>query len=493
MKKITIRCLTVLSALSLCLGCAGLQVGPGRSDMRPAAHDLARQLAANLPSGQGPVIAVLDFVGPHERYTAFGNSMSETLITQLFKTGRFEKVVERARMHDVLTQQRLEQNWHYDQATVAELGRKIGAEAIVIGTVKQIGQSVELNARLIRSGTGEVLSVAETRMLVREDLNALLQQELSARLAITVVEDDGTGSFGNLRSRSYITIGSHQTREITGGTIVIDSVPFGSHMLVVSAPGYETATRHIFIHGNHSEQISLVAQQANLTLQLTPAHATVLINGIRKQPTGDGIVSVTLKKGQHSLLISCGEKYYPDDRHIEVMADMAIPIVLHEVGKGDVITSQSLLLRRLATLKQHDPLFDIKLWTDRQEYSPGDTIAFNFRSDRDCYLTLINIATSGNITILFPNRYHPHNFIRAGVTYRVPDADYGFEFNVTGPRGTDRVKAIATLQDQPIFEHDFTQSAFRSIAQTRDVQVVNSGMDRIQSGWTEAECSVRVR
>jgi TolB-like protein len=479
--------------LSMCLACAGLQLAPGTNKVRSAAQDIATQLSANLPPGEKPVIAVLDFVGPHERYTAFGNTMSESLITELFKTRRFEKIVERARMKDVLAQQKLEQSWHYNKATIAELGRKIGAGAIVVATVNQIGKSVRLNARLINSETGEVLSVAEMQVSLSDDLNALLKQELSASLAITLVEDDGTGSFGNLRSRAYLTIGSNQTREVVGGTAVIDSVPYGPHMLVVSAPGYETATEHVFISANQSRMITLVAQQANLTLQLTPTNATVLIDGIRKRPSEEGIVSVSLKKGPHSLLVSSGEKYYPDDRRIELIDNMAMPIVLHKVGAGDAVTAQSLLLRRLASLKQHDPPFEIKLWTDRQDYTMGDSIAFNFRSDRDCYLTLIDIATSGNITILFPNRYHPQNFIRAGVTYRVPAEDYGFEFQVTGPRGIERVKAIATLQDQPIFEHDFSQTAFRSIARTRDVQVVNAGMDKIQNGWTEAESSIRVR
>jgi len=45
-------------------------------------------------------------------------------------------------------------------------------------------------------------------------------------------------------------------------------------------------------------------------------------------------------------------------------------------------------------------------------------------------LTMLDVGPNGDITVIFPNKFHRDNFIRAGVTYQVPSPNYGFEFDV---------------------------------------------------------------
>lgn len=91
--------------------------------------------------------------------------------------------------------------------------------------------------------------------------------------------------------------------------------------------------------------------------------------------------------------------------------------------------------------------FKIELWTEegKSAYAVGEKVNFLFKSEKDCYITLIDIGTSGKVTKLFPNKWHESNKVESGKTYRIPPVDSGFVFKVEGPDGMEFVKAIATL------------------------------------------------
>ncbi|MGC8659619.1 MAG: DUF4384 domain-containing protein, partial [Desulfomonilaceae bacterium] len=58
---------------------------------------------------------------------------------------------------------------------------------------------------------------------------------------------------------------------------------------------------------------------------------------------------------------------------------------------------------------------------------------------------LIDIGTSGQTIILFPNRMHPNNKIEKGKTYRIPPEDGDFSYKTHGPVGIEHVMAIASI------------------------------------------------
>ena len=79
------------------------------------------------------------------------------------------------------------------------------------------------------------------------------------------------------------------------------------------------------------------------------------------------------------------------------------------------------------------------------QYRIGDKIIVHFSASCDCYLTLLNIGTSGRLTILFPNALHKSNMIRANEFYEIPSKEYGFAYELQGPPGIEKLKAIATM------------------------------------------------
>ncbi|MBI5417311.1 DUF4384 domain-containing protein, partial [Candidatus Poribacteria bacterium] len=58
-------------------------------------------------------------------------------------------------------------------------------------------------------------------------------------------------------------------------------------------------------------------------------------------------------------------------------------------------------------------------------------INFYFKSNHNCYITLIHCTTNGEAYVLFPNQYSRDNFIQADKIYKIPGDNYDFKCSQT--------------------------------------------------------------
>lgn len=141
----------------------------------------------------------------------------------------------------------------------------------------------------------------------------------------------------------------------------------------------------------------------------------------------------------------------------------------------------------------------VSIWTDKKSYRIGDMITFGLRVSRDAYVTLVNIGTSGDVAIIYPNQFSPNHFVRGGQDVLVPPPSATFTLTVRGPTGFEQIRAIAT--DEPISLHASSfggrdRGAFRSLdrLQTRDLSVgIKSWREQVApSKWAEQVIAVEV-
>jgi hypothetical protein len=109
------------------------------------------------------------------------------------------------------------------------------------------------------------------------------------------------------------------------------------------------------------------------------------------------------------------------------------------------------LIKRLAGVTRATSPFRVDLWMkdrDRRDYLIGEKAQFFFSSEQDCYLLMLNVDSRGGITILFPNRYYPNNFVPAGKIFEIPKNGLGkkFELEFGEPLGEEVIKVIATRE-----------------------------------------------
>ncbi|PIR00340.1 MAG: hypothetical protein COV66_07610 [Nitrospinae bacterium CG11_big_fil_rev_8_21_14_0_20_45_15] len=148
-------------------------------------------------------------------------------------------------------------------------------------------------------------------------------------------------------------------------------------------------------------------------------------------------------------------------------------------------------LEKIVAMKPDRSPFNVSVWTDKKEYQINEKIVFYVKAEESGYLTLFDVSSNGNITVIFPNKYHQDNFVRKGVTYQVPSPNYGFEFDIQGPRGLERAKAIVTRNKIPLLElnldegfHSLQSGSTRGM---RDIKILSKQILSAESSdWAEA-------
>ena len=133
------------------------------SNLEEGIKELAQQISSNMIKTGKKKIAVVEFSDLDGMVTAFGQHLAEELITELFliSPGQFE-VVERRQLMKVLSEQRLTMSGLLDAKAMESVGKILGIEAVVTGSMTDLESSIKINARMIGIETARVFAVART-------------------------------------------------------------------------------------------------------------------------------------------------------------------------------------------------------------------------------------------------------------------------------------------------------------------------------------------
>ena len=116
-------------------------------------------------------VAITEFTYGDE-YNSLTRNVQDLLYTNLIQRGM--TVVEREKMEEVMEE--LTQNFSgmIDISTAAQLGKMLGVEAIIVGTVADMGNSVDLRARLLDVEKGAAITAATIAVTKDPTITGLL-------------------------------------------------------------------------------------------------------------------------------------------------------------------------------------------------------------------------------------------------------------------------------------------------------------------------------
>lgn len=538
-------------------------VVPAEKNILKAVDDLAEDLIATLDMKRPtyrPRIAIVDLLGPGKNHTLLGRFLTEKLTTRFVKLHRFENVLERHLFKELLQQQKLEMAGYFDPDTVKEVAGKTGMQALVTGVITDIGNVLDINARII-DHNGEILSAAEVqipttamaekiltaklRILVQPSYSGIQLSDIQVSLdEVTLIASKGVAIFKEIPqgNRSIMISGKDiegvqrnvylmddksisvpvkvRTADLTvrvtpkdanvildgisrtpdeQGITVFKSLALGKHSLVVEAPCYETEERKLQLKANERVDIKLGKTCGELNIKVAPKTAEVVLDNVPQTVNQKGIAKIpSVPFGRHSLQISA-PGYETMQKFVEVKGDVMLRFSLKRaegISTGTLGNEYDNLLASLVALDNDSPPFKIHIWTNEQSYRIDDNITFSFKADKNCYLTLIDISTNGELKILFPNCLHKNNYVRAGHTYNIPAQEHGFKFEVGGPAGIERLKAIATLKPLQIFDIDCDSGPFYGLARdnSRAINIVTQKVNELtQEDFADAYLEFRIR
>jgi TolB-like protein len=135
--------------------------------------NLVNQIVNGIHKEGKTKIAVVEFSDLNGHTSVLGKFLAEELITRLFITNKFE-VIERQLLNKIIEEHKLNFTGLIDPNSAKELGRILGVEAIISGTITDLNESIKINARLISTETGQIFSVASIEIPKNNDIRKLM-------------------------------------------------------------------------------------------------------------------------------------------------------------------------------------------------------------------------------------------------------------------------------------------------------------------------------
>ncbi len=142
-----------------------------------AIENLTKKIVAGVESENKTSLAVIEFQNLDGSISLFGQFFAEKLISQLFETRKF-KVVERNLLNKILEEYKLSQAGITSPELAEQLGKLLGVEAIISGTITDVGAAFDVNSRIIDTQDGSLLSAATVLVTKDEMVLKLINRDL---------------------------------------------------------------------------------------------------------------------------------------------------------------------------------------------------------------------------------------------------------------------------------------------------------------------------
>jgi len=154
---------------------------------------------------------------------------------------------------------------------------------------------------------------------------------------------------------------------------------------------------------------------------------------------------------------------------------------IEELGKKLKAGIESYVIgETLKKLRNETPEISLDFWVQKKGSSEkiipgkkgrvkiGDSVEFHFKSDKDGYITILDIQPGGDLVILFPNDSESSNKITAGMEYVIPSAESGFETIVSEPAGLDKLLVFFTTKKWDLLDPKIlTGEGFKSVKEDK--------------------------
>lgn len=139
-----------------------------------------KEKTLNIPMKDRINIGIKEFTNATQQQD-LEKTITEIFITAFSKSGAFN-VIERQQLEKVLNEFELSQSGIIDTSTSKEIGQLTGVEAIVTGTVSQMGNNQRVDARVIDISTGRVVIAERTDQANNTQRINLLARRLINRM-----------------------------------------------------------------------------------------------------------------------------------------------------------------------------------------------------------------------------------------------------------------------------------------------------------------------
>jgi len=138
----------------------------GASNLEAGVAEVGKSIAQSMQKEGKKKIAVIEFSDLNDNVNDLGRFLAEELINELLKNKEDKgyEIVERRQLNKVLKQLKLSSSGLLDPKSMKEVGKVLNVDAIVTGSLTDLGNDIKVNARIISVESAKIISSASTKI-----------------------------------------------------------------------------------------------------------------------------------------------------------------------------------------------------------------------------------------------------------------------------------------------------------------------------------------
>ncbi|SFV55861.1 hypothetical protein MNB_SV-12-600 [hydrothermal vent metagenome] len=138
----------------------------GASNLETGVSEIGEQISKSMLNEGKKKIAVIEFSDLNDNVNNLGRFLVEELINELMKHKKDKgyEIVERRQLNKVLRQLKLSSSGLLDPKSMKEVGKILNVDAIVTGSLTDLGNDIKVNARIISVESAKIISTASTKI-----------------------------------------------------------------------------------------------------------------------------------------------------------------------------------------------------------------------------------------------------------------------------------------------------------------------------------------
>ena len=149
-------------------------------------NSITSQLVQEKKGNDKPSFAFLALTTDYKN-TLVDNYVTDALTEAMFKTGKV-KIIERANLEAILEEQKFQASGLVNEATAKSIGMIAGVDFVCYGNIKDLGNTLTVNARVVDVETGELCAISRATITKDEYLRGQSQSAVgSAKTGISSV------------------------------------------------------------------------------------------------------------------------------------------------------------------------------------------------------------------------------------------------------------------------------------------------------------------
>jgi len=145
---------------------------------------IANNLVQEKVGSAKPSFAFLAFTTDYQN-TLVENYITDALTEAMFNTGKI-KIIERSNLEAILKEQKFQSSGLVNEETVKSIGMIAGVDFVCYGTLKDLGATLTINARVVDVETGELCAISRTTITKDDYLKQQPQSAVGSSVYTTV-------------------------------------------------------------------------------------------------------------------------------------------------------------------------------------------------------------------------------------------------------------------------------------------------------------------